>query len=140
HRALHHATGRLADRRRRDSRRARRPVHRRGRAQVRLRRDLLHALPQGTGAQVSLPAFVVCPACRGELDSLTCRECGRSYREEHDIPSLLDPTAAGLDAKLHELEAWPVLAREQGWYETDDRVDAALPYLNSELGWEDRNW
>jgi len=33
-----------------------------------------------------------------------------------------------------------VLAREQGWYEADDRVDAALPYLNRDLGWEDRAW
>ena len=59
---------------------------------------------------------------------------------EEDIPRLVDPTAPGLAAKLRELEAWPVLAREQGWYVADDRVDAALPYLNSELGWEDRAW
>jgi SAM-dependent methyltransferase len=56
------------------------------------------------------------------------------------MPQLLDPTAPGLEAKLRELAAWPVLAREQGWYEADDRVDAALPFLNSELGWEDRAW
>jgi len=90
---------------------------------------------------VQVPSFVVCPHCRGTLDAtLTCRSCGRAYREEDDIPRLLDPDAPGLDAKLRELAAWPVLAREQGWYETDDRVDAALPYLNSSLGWEDRAW
>jgi SAM-dependent methyltransferase len=90
---------------------------------------------------VRLPAYVRCPACRGELDdALTCRGCGRAYAVEDGIPRLLDPTAPGLAAKLRELEAWPVLAREQGWYEADDRVDAALPYLNSELGWEDRAW
>jgi len=33
-----------------------------------------------------------------------------------------------------------VLAREQGWYEADDRVDAALPFLNRDLGWDDRAW
>jgi SAM-dependent methyltransferase len=33
-----------------------------------------------------------------------------------------------------------VLAREQGWYEADDRIDAALPFLNRDLGWEDRAW
>jgi SAM-dependent methyltransferase len=59
---------------------------------------------------------------------------------EDGIPRLLDPTAPGLAAKLREIEAWPLLAREQGWYEADERVDAALPYLNSELGWEDRAW
>ena len=33
-----------------------------------------------------------------------------------------------------------MLAREQGWYEADDRIDAALPFLNRDLGWEDRAW
>ena len=88
-----------------------------------------------------VPSFVICPHCRGTLDAtLTCRSCGRTYREEDGIVRLLDPDAPGLDAKLRELAAWPVLAREQGWYEVDDRVDAALPYLNSSLGWEDRAW
>jgi SAM-dependent methyltransferase len=90
---------------------------------------------------VQLPLFVRCPACRGPLDgSLACESCGRAYSVENGIPRLLDPSAPGLDAKLRELAAWPELAREQGWYEADDRVDAALPFLNSELGWEDRAW
>jgi len=90
---------------------------------------------------VPLPPYVCCPACRGGLDeSLACRSCGRTYAVETGIPRLLDPTAPGLAAKLRELDAWPVLAREQGWYEADDRVDAALPYLNTALGWEDRAW
>lgn len=88
-----------------------------------------------------LPSFVVCPACRGQLDAtLHCLSCGRHYSDEAGIPRLLDPSAPGLDAKLAEIAAWPVLAREQGWYEADDRIDAALPNLNSELGWEDRAW
>jgi len=88
-----------------------------------------------------LPAFVCCPACHGTLgEGLACAGCGRAYTVEDGIPRLLDPTAPGLAEKLREIEAWPVLAREQGWYEADDRVDAALPYLNSELGWEDRAW
>ena len=90
---------------------------------------------------MQLPRYVRCPACRGELDgSLACARCGRSYELDDGIPRLLDPTAPGLEAKLREVAAWPVLAREQGWYEADDRVDAALPYLNTELGWEDRAW
>jgi len=59
---------------------------------------------------------------------------------EDGIPRLLDPTATGLAEKLREVDAWPVLAAEQSWYEADDRVDAALPFLNSALGWEDRAW
>jgi SAM-dependent methyltransferase len=91
-------------------------------------------------AAVELPPYVRCPACLGVLDDLSCRSCGRGYAVEEGIPRLLDPTAPGLDAKLRELDAWPVLAKEQGWYQVDDRVDAALPYLNSELGWADRVW
>jgi SAM-dependent methyltransferase len=89
---------------------------------------------------VELPAFVRCPSCRGRLDGLACAACGRAYAVEDGIPRLLDPTAPGLDAKLAEIAGWPELAREQGWYEADDRIDAALPFLNSQLGWEDRSW
>ena len=92
----------------------------------------------------ALPPFVVCPACRGGLDAaprgLVCRACGRSYERADGIPRLLDPTAPGIEAKLRELAGWPELAREQGWYEADDRIDAALPFLNRDLGWEDRAW
>ena len=90
---------------------------------------------------MELPAYVCCPRCRGALDDgLTCTSCGRAYAAEDGIVRLLDPDAPGLDAKLREIAGWPELAREQGWYEPDDRVDAALPFLNSELGWRDRSW
>ena len=59
---------------------------------------------------------------------------------EGGIPRLLDPEALGLEAKLRELAAWPELAREQGWYEADDRIDAALPFLCRDLGWDDTAW
>jgi SAM-dependent methyltransferase len=84
---------------------------------------------------------VRCPTCRGALDeALVCTSCGRHFSEEEGIVRLLDPAAPALAAKLRELDAWPVLAREQGWYEVDDRIDAALPFLNRDLGWEDRSW
>lgn len=89
---------------------------------------------------MELPAFVRCPSCRGRLEGLACTACGRAYGVEDGIPRLLDPEAPGLEAKLAEIAGWPELAREQGWYEADDRIDAALPFLNSELGWEDRSW
>jgi len=95
----------------------------------------------GAVARLTLPAYVCCPACGGGLSAeLLCAKCGRRYANEDGIARLLDPTAPGLDAKLRELAAWPVLAREQGWYETDDRIDAALPFLNRDLGWDDRAW
>ena len=91
---------------------------------------------------MDLPAFVVCPACHGALDGeLACTlAAAGSTTTENGIPSLLDRDAPGIDAKLRELAAWPELAKEQGWYEADDRIDAALPFLNRDLGWEDRAW
>jgi SAM-dependent methyltransferase len=90
---------------------------------------------------VELPSYVRCPSCRGELgDDLTCSSCGRRFTANNGIVALLDLEAPGIDAKLREIAGWPELAREQGWYETDDRIDAALPFLNRELGWENRSW
>ncbi|HEY4824418.1 MAG TPA: methyltransferase domain-containing protein [Solirubrobacteraceae bacterium] len=88
-----------------------------------------------------LPPYVTCPSCRGPLDDqLVCTRCGSRFAAVDGIPRLLDPVAPGIEAKLRELAAWPLLAEEQGWYEADDRVDAALPFLNRDLGWEDRAW
>lgn len=89
---------------------------------------------------MELPDFVRCPTCRRRLDGLTCTGCGKGYAIEGGIPRLLDREAAGLEAKLREVAAWPELAREQGWYGADDRVDAALPFLCRDLGWDDRAW
>jgi SAM-dependent methyltransferase len=89
---------------------------------------------------VELPAFVRCPRCRSPLGGLACTGCGRPYDAADGIPRLLDPDAPGLREKLRELAAWPELAREQGWYALDDRVDAALPFLCRDLGWDDKAW
>jgi SAM-dependent methyltransferase len=89
---------------------------------------------------VQLPDYVRCPRCRARLDGLACSGCGRRYESADGIPALLDPGAPGIEAKLREVAAWPELAREQGWYEADDRVDAALPFLNRDLGWDDPAW
>ena len=90
---------------------------------------------------VALPPFICCPSCRVALDaSQTCPACRTSYETLDGIPRLLDRNAPGVEAKLRELAAWPELAKEQGWYGTDDRIDDALPYLNRDLGWDDRAW
>jgi SAM-dependent methyltransferase len=90
---------------------------------------------------VQLPAFVRCPSCLGGLDEeQRCTSCGRRYESSDGIPRLLDPETPGLDAKLREIAGWRELAREQGWYVADDVTDAALPFVNRELGWDDRSW
>ena len=85
-----------------------------------------------------------CPVCGGGLEAgdsrLSCTRCSGTYAVEDDIPRMLDDRLPGIREKRAEVAGWPELARRQGWYETDDEIDAALPYLNRDLGWEDRNW
>jgi ubiquinone/menaquinone biosynthesis C-methylase UbiE/uncharacterized protein YbaR (Trm112 family) len=84
-----------------------------------------------------------CPSCRGRLegdDELRCRGCGRTFSVVDGIPRLLDETVPGVAAKAREVDGWAAMARAQGWYEPDDAVDAALPYLTRDLGWEDLTW
>jgi len=35
---------------------------------------------------------------------------------------------------------WLQKARSEGWYEPTTPVDAVLPFVNRELGWNDKNW
>jgi len=84
-----------------------------------------------------------CPTCHERLegdDELRCTGCGRTYRVLDRIPRLLDETVPGVAAKAREAEGWAAMARDQGWYEPDDEVDAALPYLCRDLGWSDLTW
>ena len=85
-----------------------------------------------------------CPVCRGLLASenstLSCTRCSGSFAVEDGIPRMLDDRLPGIREKRAEVAGWAELARRQGWYEPDDEVDAALPYLNRDLGWEDKNW
>lgn len=86
-----------------------------------------------------------CPSCSGPLagdgdGALRCLECQARYPVEDGIPRLLAEGAPGMAAKRREMEGWAALARAQGWYEPDDEVDAHLPYLCRDLGWEDRTW
>jgi ubiquinone/menaquinone biosynthesis C-methylase UbiE/uncharacterized protein YbaR (Trm112 family) len=84
-----------------------------------------------------------CPVCRGRLagvDWLICGSCGRRYPVEAGMPRLLDDSLPGIESKRREIGAWVELAKEEGWYEPDDEVDAALPYLCRDLGWDDKTW
>jgi uncharacterized protein YbaR (Trm112 family) len=98
------------------------------------------------GADVDTPLLelLCCPFCRGRLggdgDGLSCPGCGRAFAVRDGIPLMLHEELPGARAKLGEAVGWVEKAREEGWYEPDDEVDAHLPFLNEELGWEDLNW
>ena len=84
-----------------------------------------------------------CPACAGMLEGdevLRCTGCGAEYPVLDGVPRMLDETAPGIAAKRREAEGWIEMAKAHGWYEPDDEVDAVLPYVSRELGWDDKTW
>jgi SAM-dependent methyltransferase len=85
-----------------------------------------------------------CPFCRSRLrddGGLVCTGCGRSFgRSDDGIPLLLHEDLPGAREKLREAEGWLEKAQSEGWYEPDDTVDAVLPFVNRELGWNDSTW
>ncbi len=105
--------------------------------------DGLHRL---YGAAVTLPLLDLlrCPLCAHALSevnsSLRCEGCGTAFAVEEGIPRMLDDRLPGIVAKRREIEGWTAMARAQGWYAPDDEVDAHLPYVCRDLGWDDRNW
>jgi SAM-dependent methyltransferase len=94
--------------------------------------------------ETALLELLRCPICRGALregdGSLSCSGCGRSFGVEAGIPLLLHEDLPGARAKLGETAGWVEKARAEGWYEPDDAVDAVLPFVNRDLGWDDPNW
>jgi SAM-dependent methyltransferase len=86
-----------------------------------------------------------CPFCRAGLaeaeGSLLCAGCGRTFgRSEDGIPLMLHPDLPGAREKLGETAGWVEKARAEGWYAPDDEVDAVLPFVNRELGWDNGTW
>jgi SAM-dependent methyltransferase len=53
---------------------------------------------------------------------------------------MLHPDLPGAREKLGETAGWVEKARAEGWYEPDDEVDAVLPFVNRELGWDNGTW
>lgn len=85
-----------------------------------------------------------CPVCRARLEEagggLRCSRCGGRYPVEDGIPRMLDDRLPGIAAKRGEIRGWVAMAKAQGWYEPDDEVDAVLPYVCRDLGWDDKTW
>jgi SAM-dependent methyltransferase len=86
-----------------------------------------------------------CPFCRSGLEEapggLECPVCHRSFGLTGDgIPLMLHEDLPRAREKLRESEGWVEKARAEGWYEPDDAVDAVLPFVNRDLGWDDPNW
>ena len=86
-----------------------------------------------------------CPFDRSTLDEagegLRCPVCSRAFGITDDgIPLMLHPELPGAPEKLREAQGWVEKARAEGWYEPDDTVDAVLPFVNRELGWDNPLW
>jgi SAM-dependent methyltransferase len=86
-----------------------------------------------------------CPFDRSPVgedgDALRCTSCGRHFAITDDgIPLMLHPDLPGASEKLREAEGWLEKAKSEGWYEPDDAVDAVLPFVNRELGWDNPLW
>jgi SAM-dependent methyltransferase len=82
-----------------------------------------------------------CPVCGSALEgAYRCPRCGGEYPVHDGIVRMLDDRLPGIAAKRAETDGWVSLAREQEWYRADDAVDAVLPYVNRDLGWDDQHW
>jgi SAM-dependent methyltransferase len=85
-----------------------------------------------------------CPFCHALLaeddGGLACAGCGRAFGVQDGIPLMLHEELPGAREKLAEAAGWVEKARAEGWYGPDDTVDAVLPFVNQELGWDDLNW
>ncbi len=89
----------------------------------------------------ALAELLRCPVCGGRLeDEYHCPRCGGDYPVRDGIVRMLDDRLPGIAAKRAEIAGWVALAREQDWYRADDEVDAVLPYVNRDLGWDDEHW
>jgi SAM-dependent methyltransferase len=89
--------------------------------------------------------LIRCPFCHSALvedgGTLRCTGCGRTFGVTGDgIPLMLHEGLPGAAAKLVEAEGWLEKAQAEGWYEPNDEVDAVLPFVNRELGWNELNW
>jgi SAM-dependent methyltransferase len=75
-----------------------------------------------------------------EEGTLACLSCGEAFAVERGIPLMLSDRLPGIREKRREIAGWVEKARAEDWYEARDDVDAVLPYVCRDLGWDDPVW
>jgi SAM-dependent methyltransferase len=99
----------------------------------------------------ALLGMLRCPVCGGAVEpdhyaeeleqgTLQCLSCGESYRIDRGMPLMLSDRLAGIRDKKREIEGWVEKARDEKWYEPEEEVDTALPFVCRDLGWDDPVW
>lgn len=98
----------------------------------------------------SLLEYLVCPLCFSrpnltvsrQLDDfietgvLYCQHCELSFPIREGIPYMLSDRLPNISEKLREVDGWVALSKARGWYEPEERIDLALPYVVEKLGWD----
>lgn len=98
----------------------------------------------------SLLEYLVCPLCFSRLNLtaswqlddfietgvLYCRHCELSFPIREGIPYMLSDRLPKISEKLREVDGWVALSKTRGWYEPEERIDLALPYVVEKLGWD----
>jgi SAM-dependent methyltransferase len=93
----------------------------------------------------ALVGLLRCPFCRAGVardgTGLTCAGCGRRFELAGAIPLMLHRDLPGAETKLAEAAGWLEKARSDGWYEPDDAIDVALPFVaRDNPSWTDLTW
>lgn len=93
---------------------------------------------------VALLDILRCPLCRAELraasEEVSCSGCGRTFAVADGMPLLVHKDLPGVTEKLRESAGWVEKARGEGWYEPDDELDRALPFVYASGQCNDITW
>ena len=85
-----------------------------------------------------------CPVCRGALSRRTAgcaaRAAERISRSRTGSRACSTTGCRGSPRSGARSTAGSAMAKAQGWYEPDDEIDAKLPYLCRDCGWDDKTW
>jgi uncharacterized protein YbaR (Trm112 family) len=99
----------------------------------------------------ALLSILRCPVCRGAVEPdefvdeleegrLHCLSCGEAFEVDRGMPLMLSDRLPGMREKRREIDGWVEKARGEAWYEPEEEVDTALPFVCRDLGWNDPVW